>query len=82
MLQALRVMFASKEVSCQMVVEAWKNTVDKALRSSASISQDNLSSLSSTSGLRCLEPLFLPVLSTGKDVNMDDLITLDLLAFS
>lgn len=77
---ALRVMFVAERILYSTVVEAWKHAVNEALSSSICTTQGKPFTYFNNPGLSSLEPLFLPVLSTGKDTNMDDLITLDLLA--
>ncbi|MCO5605345.1 hypothetical protein L7F22_059528 [Adiantum nelumboides] len=76
---ALRVMFESKLVPNELVVAAWNSTTNRVCNSSGE--NDLSGQFLLISGLRHLQPLFLPVLGSGTSMGMDNLVTLDLLAF-
>ena len=75
-MQALRVMFVAERISYRAIFEDWKHAVDDFLSSPDALSCNSVRS----SAFSSLQPLFLPVVGLGKDADLNDLISLDLLA--
>jgi hypothetical protein len=74
-MQALRVMFAAEIIPHRSILKDWNRAVDSFL-SSPCLHSSSVDAAALTS----LQPLLLPVISSGRDANLGDLISLDLLA--
>ncbi|KAH7299312.1 hypothetical protein KP509_24G004900 [Ceratopteris richardii] len=73
---ALRILFASRAISRELILAAWNQATCYGPDSSTK----NFSMECSISGVQSIQPLFVPVLCSGMDLNMNGLATLDLLA--